>query len=136
MLVGPDIDGAVWHADLDRRFNVRWLDRDRPEQYAWHVDVALLPWRGEERLPAIDVLDLMHAGVPVVACPHGQLDDVQGVRRAADAAGFSAALAELRPQLGTPELADSLRSAAAGYDWRVVASRMLEAVAPKPVQRA
>ncbi len=136
VLVGPDIDGAVWHADLDRRFNVRWLDRDRPEQYAWHVDVALLPWRGEERLPAIDVLDLMHAGVPIVACPHGQLDDVQGVRRATDAAGFSAALAELRPQLGTPELADSLRSAAAGYDWRVVASRMFEAVAPKPVQRA
>jgi glycosyltransferase involved in cell wall biosynthesis len=129
VMVGPDIDGAVWHSDLDRLFNIHWLDRDRPERYAWHADVVLLPWRGDERLPAPDVRDLMHAGVPVLACPHGQLDDMAGVWRAEDAAGFSAALAELRPQLATPELTASLRSAATGHTWKVVANRVLEAVA-------
>ena len=129
VLVGPDIDGAVWHSDLDRLFNVQWLARDRPERYAWHADVVLLPWRGDERLPAPDVRDLMHAGVPVVACPHGQLDDIAGVRRAEDAAEFSAALAELRPQLATPELTAALRSSATGHTWHVVASRVFEAVA-------
>ena len=80
VLVGPDVNGAVWHSDLDRRFNVHWLDCDEPERYSWHADVVLLPWRGDERLPAPDVLDLMHAGIPVVACPHGQLDDLPGIR--------------------------------------------------------
>ena len=127
VLVGPDVDGSLWHSRLQACFNVAWLDRHDPDRYAWQMDAVVLPVRDDDPLPSPNIIDLLAAGIPVIAPPLLQIESIDGVLRGASGAEFARCLGTARQINADPEQRARIRSAAQ-QTWRTRAEVVLAAV--------
>ncbi len=135
VLIGPDHDGSLPRAKLDRVSNIHWLG---PKAYAslpgylHRFDVAMVPFAINDITLATSPLKLFEyfaAGRPVIATEMPECAAFDVVRVVRDADEFAAALDAARAKGADPGFRRRLAELAAANTWRARARETMDAVA-------
>jgi glycosyltransferase involved in cell wall biosynthesis len=134
VLIGPDHDGSLGRAKLDRVPNIVWLG---PKSYTslpgylHRFDVATIPFAINDITLATSPLKLFEyfaAGKPVIATPMPECAAFDVVRIVRDAEEFAAGLDAARLQGNDADFRRRVRAIADANTWRARARETMEAV--------
>ncbi len=134
LLIGPDLDGSLNRAALDRIPNICWLgprDYLLLPGYLHLFDVATIPFRINSITTATSPLKLYEyfaAGKPIVSTPMPECTTFPEVHVAATAEAFAAALDSARASAKDPEVRRQLVALAAQNTWAGRARTVLRAL--------
>ena len=132
VLIGPDHDGSLRRAALDRFPNICWLgsrDYSLLPGYLHLFDVAMIPFRVNAITTATSPLKLYEyfaAGKPVISTPMPECAAFREVHIVATAEDFATTLDSARASTKDPQMYGRLVELAAQNTWRSRARTVLD----------